>query len=157
MKYSKSNILYQDNPAFGIIIKLIFVMVPGVLLLGSIFYFSTGENTDATVLFFEAVLTGLIFRSVFPRSYQVYEDHLCIVLGWPFSFNIGFSEIKSIAITNKTTLSINFITKFAMNYVEIAKHRGFSVAITPRNYKDFVKYANEGFSRWVKESKQISD
>ena len=81
MNYSKSILLYQDKPSYGLLLKLIVLIVPVASLVGSIYLFSSGESADAIVLLVEAFVVGLIFWSVFPRSYRVYEDHLRIVLG----------------------------------------------------------------------------
>ena len=150
MNYSNSSPLYQDKPEYGFILKLILVIVPVALLVGSIYLLFSGESTDAPVLLVEAFVVGLIFWSIFPRSYQVYEDHLRIVLGGPFSVKVGFANIKSIRVTSRSTLSINFVTKFTKIYVEIAKKRGLGVTITPRNNDLFVKNANEALSQWIK-------
>ena len=150
MNYSKSRLLYQDEPVYGFLLKLIIMVVPVSLLVGSIYLLSSGESTDAIVLLVEAFIAGLIFWSVFPRKYQVYEDHLRIVLGGPFSVKVGFAEIKSIGVTSKLILSMNFVTKLTKSYVGINKKKGFSIAITPRDNDLFVKNANEALSQWVK-------
>ena len=149
MNYSKSLLLYQDELAYGLLMKLIILIAPVALLAGSIYLLSSGENTDAIVLLVEAFVVSSIFWSVFPRKYQVYEDYLRIVLGGPFSVKVGFADIKSIGVTSRLTFSINLVTKFTKSYVEIAKKRGFSVAITPRDNTLFVENANEALTQWV--------
>ena len=150
MHYSKSILLYQDEPTYGFLLRLIFIIVPVILLVGSIYLLSSGESTDAILLLVEAFIVGLIFWSVLPRSYQVYENHLCIVLGRPFSIKVGFSDIEAIGITSRLILSINFVTKFSKSYVEINKKKGFSIAITTKDYELFVENANKALSQWIK-------
>ncbi len=75
---------------------------------------------------------------------------MCIVLGGPFSVKVGFDKIKMIGITSRLTLSVNFVTKLTKNYVEIAKKRGLSIAITPGDNDLFVENANRALSQWVK-------
>ncbi|MFC1951852.1 PH domain-containing protein [Chloroflexota bacterium] len=150
MIYSKSTLLYQDEPEYGPLLKLIVLIVPVASLAGSIYLFSSGDSTDAITLLVEAFVVGLIFWSVFPRKYQVYEDHLRIVLGRPFSVKIGFDKIKKVEVTSRLTFSINFVTKFTRDCVEIAKKRGLSIAITPKDSDLFVENANEALSQWVK-------
>ncbi len=111
---------------------------------------SSGETTGATVLLVETFVVGLIFWSIFPRRYQVYQDHLRIVLGGPFSVKIRFEQIKTIEVTSGLTFSVNFVTEFTKSYVEIAKKRGLSVAITPRDKDLFVENANQALSQWMK-------
>ncbi|MFC2043960.1 PH domain-containing protein [Chloroflexota bacterium] len=130
--------------------KLIIVVIPVAILIGSISLFSSGNNADGLALLFELIIIGLIFWVVFPRRYQVYEDYLRIVLGGPFSVKVGFGNIKTIEVTSKQILSINFVTKLTKNYVEIAKKRGLSIAITPGDNDSFVENTNRALSQWVK-------
>lgn len=44
-----------------------------------------------------------------------------IVLGGPFSVKVGFQKIKAIRVTNRLTMSVNFITKLTKYSVEIVK------------------------------------
>ena len=150
MNYSNSSLLYQDKPEYGLLLKLIVMIVPVASLVGSIYLFSSGESTDAIVLLVEAFVVGLIFWSVLPRSYRVSSDHLRIVLGRPFSIKVRFDQIKTIDTTSRPIFSVNFVTKFTKSYVVVTKKRGLSVAITPRDNDLFVKNANEALSRWVK-------
>jgi hypothetical protein len=75
----------------------------------------------------ESFFIGLIFWVVFPRRYQVYEDHLRIVLGGPVAVKIGFDKIEMIGVTSKLTFGVNFVTKFTKSYVEIAQKKGLRV------------------------------
>ena len=149
MDYSKSVLIYQDNPAYGLTLKFVLGIVPVASLAESIYLLLSGESTDAILLLVEALVVSLIFWSVLPRSYQVYEDHLRIVLGGPFCIKVGFSQIESIRITSKITLSLNFVTKFVKNCVEINKKRGLSIAITPREKDMFIENANSAMSQWL--------
>ena len=121
MNYSKSLLLYQDEPAYGLILKLIIVIVLGVLLATNIYVLSLGDGSGGLALLVEALIIGFIFWIVFPRRYQVYEDHVRIVLDGPFSVKVGFDKIKTIGVTSRLTVSVNFVTKLTKSYVEIAK------------------------------------
>jgi hypothetical protein len=122
------------------------------MLVGSIIVFSQGDSKGGLVLLIEAQIIGLIFWSVFPRKYQVYEDHIRILLGSPFSVKVGFNKIKAIEITGRLTFGINFATKLTRNHIEIIKKRGMSINITPRDNDQFVENANEALKRWLKAS-----
>jgi hypothetical protein len=150
MRLSKSLLLYQDEPAYGLPLKLIFLVVPGLLLAASIVLRAVGEVTGSLVLLIEAFTIGLIFWAVFPRKYQVYEDHLRIALGGPFSVRIGFDSIKTVSVTNSFSLTVNLTTTLARSYVKIEKKRGFDVAITPRDRDLFVENANRALNQWIK-------
>ena len=152
MNYSKSLLLYQDEPTYGLLLKLLVVIMPVAMLAASIYVFSLGDSAGSLALLVEASIIGFIFWVVFPRRYQVYEDHVRIVLGGPFSEKVGFHKITTIGVTSRLTFSVNFVTKLTRNYVEIAKKRGLSIAITPRANDLFVENANRAFSQWVKTS-----
>jgi hypothetical protein len=147
--YSTSLLLYQDKPKYGLILKLI-IIIPVAFLVGSLYLYLSGDTSGSLALLPEAFIVGLIFWLVFPREYQVYEDHLRIVLGGPFSVKVGFQNIKAIRITSRTGLTVNFVTRIAKSYVEIAKKRGWSIAITPSANDSFVENANRALEQWLK-------
>lgn len=149
MDYSQSVLLYQDKPKYGLIMKLILI-IPVVLLALSIYLWSTGDAIVTLALLTEAVIIGLIFWFVLPREYQVYENHLRIVLGGPFSVKVGFQNIETIRITSRLSFNIHFTTTITRSYVEIAIKKGMSIAITPTDDESFVEKANQALSQWVK-------
>lgn len=150
MNYFKSVLLYQDKPAYGLFLKLIIVIMPVALLAASMYVLSLGDSFGGLVLLVETFIIGFIFWVVFPRKYEVYEDHVRIVLGGPFSVRVGFDQIKAIGLTSRLTFSVSFVTKLTKSHVEIAKKRGPSIAITPRATDLFVENANRALSQWVK-------
>lgn len=152
MNYSKSLLLYQDEPAYGLLLKLILVVVPGIVLAASLYLWSVGENSGGLVLLVEAFIISFIFLIVFPRKYQVYEDHLRIVLGGPFSVKIGFDKIKTIEVTSGLSFGVNFVTRMTKSHVVIVKKKGLSIAITPRANDSFVENANRALSQWERTS-----
>ena len=141
--------LYQDKPKYGLLLRLILIL-PLAFLVGSLYLCLSGDTSGSLALLFEAFIIGLIFWLVFPREYRVYQDHLRIVLGGPFSVKVGFQNIKAIRITSRTGLTVNFVTKTAKSYVEIAKKRGWSIAITPSANDSFVENANRALEQWLK-------
>jgi hypothetical protein len=149
MSYSKSLLLHQDEPAYGLLFRLIILAVPGILAASGIYLWSSGDSQGALALLFEAGFIGLIFWLVFPRRYLVYEDHLRIVLGGPFSMKIGFAGIKTIETTSRLSFNINFATRLAKSYVAIVRKKGLSIAITPRASDRFVEEANRALSNWT--------
>jgi hypothetical protein len=147
LNFSNNILLYQDKPKYGLLLKLVLI-IPAAFLVASIFLWLSGEIDGGIALFIEAIIVGLIFWFVFPRAYQVYEDHLRIVMGSPFSVKVRFQKIKTIRVTNRNSLTINFATKITQNYVEIAKKNGLSIAITPSDNDSFVENANQALNRW---------
>jgi len=148
--YSKSLLLYQEDVAQGLPLKLTIMVVPAALAAASIYLWSSGESAGGLALLAEAVCIGLIFLAVFPRRYQVYEDHLRIVLGGPFAVRIGFDRIARIEVTSKTALTINLVTRIAKTYVRIVRKSGFGIAITPKSNDGFVENGNRALSEWAR-------
>jgi len=151
VNYSQSVLLYQDKPKYGLPLKLILI-IPVILLASSIYLWSTGDAIGSLALLAEAFIIGLILWFVLPREYQVYENHLRIVLGGPFSVKVGFQNIKTIRITSRLSFTVNFTTTITKSYVEIAINKGMSIAITPTDKGSFVEKANLALSQWVKTS-----
>jgi hypothetical protein len=151
MNYSQSVLLYQDKPKYGLLLKLILI-IPVILLASSIYLWSTGDAFVSLALLTEAFIIGLILWFVLPREYQVYENHLRIVLGGPFSVKVGFQNIEAIRITSRLSFNVNFATRITKSYVEIAIKKGMSIAITPTDDKSFVEKANLALSQWIKTS-----
>ena len=148
MKYSRSLLLYQEDPAYGLLLKLILPIVPLLLLASAIYLQSRGEKDGAFVLFGETALVCLIFWIVFPRKYRVYEDHLSVALGGPLSLNVPFERVVSVEITNRTAFTVNYVTTIARTYVLIARKGALGIAITPKSYEAFVQNANLALNEW---------
>jgi hypothetical protein len=149
MDYSQSVLLYQDKPKYGLLLKLVLI-IPVILVTSSIYLWSTGDTFVGLILLIEAFIIGLIFWFVLPREYQIYENHLRIVLGGPFSVKVGFQNIEAIKITSRLSFNIHFTTRITRSYVEIAIKKGMSIAITPADDESFVEKANLALSQWIK-------
>ena len=61
MNYSKSLLLYQDKPTYGLILKLLVMIMPISMLAASIYIFSSGNSADGLALLIEAFIIGFIF------------------------------------------------------------------------------------------------
>ena len=149
MDYSQSVLLYQDKPKYGLPMKLI-LTIPVALLGSGIYLWSADDAMGGLALLAEALIVGVILWFVLPREYQVYENHLRIVLGGPFSVKIGFQNVETISITKRLAFTVNFATKITRTYVEIVVRKGMSIAITPADDGVFVEKANQALSQWSK-------
>jgi hypothetical protein len=151
MSYPTSRLLYEDEPA-GSIFKLLFVLVSLVLLAVSAYLWLSGDNSGGLSELVVAFVIGFVFWVVTPRRYQVYEDHLHLLLGGPFAVKIGFDQITSMGVTQSTGFhfTVNFTTTITNTYVRINKKKGLSVAITPKSNALFVENANRSLSQWQK-------
>ena len=152
--YSTSILLYQDKPRYGLLLKLILI-IPVAFLVGSLYLWLADDISGNLALLSQAFIIGLIFWFVFPREYQVYEDHLRIALGGPFSVKVNFQNVKTVRITNRTGLTVNFVTRITKIYVEIVKKKGWSIAITPTDNDSFVENANRASEQWVRTQREI--
>ena len=141
-------LLYQGEPAQGSLLKLLLLLLPTIFLIISVIFLSSGETAGGLVMMGDAFLIGLILWMILPRSYQVFEDRLRIVLGGPVAINIDFAQVKSIEVTNKSDLTVNFVTVITKNYVRIIKKRGMNIAITPEHSELFIDEANRALQRW---------
>ena len=144
--------LFQDEPYYGLFLRLLFLILPGGLATASLGLWSTGEEPASAVLLGEATIMGLIFWAVLPRAYQVFDNHLTIALGGSLSVRIGFEDIVKIEITDRASFGMNFTTDVRRKYVLISKKQGLSIAITPRNDPMFVENANNAFKQWTEKS-----
>ena len=149
MRYSTSVLLYQDKPKYGLLLTLVLI-IPAAFLVASLYLWLSGDTAGSLALLPQAFIIGLICWFVFPREYQVYEDHLRIAMGGPFSVKVGFQNIRTIRITGRTGLTVNFGTRITRSYVEIVKKRGWSIAITPTDNDAFVENANRALGQWLK-------
>ena len=149
MDHSTGMLLYQDRPEYGQLVKLT-SLIPVGLLLGGAYSWSSGEAEAGLVLFGEAFIIGLMLWVLFPRAYEVFEDHLRIVLGGPFSVKVAFENTRAIRITSKTLFTMNFVTRMTKSYVEIERKKGPSIAITPAAADSFVENANRALEQWAR-------
>jgi hypothetical protein len=142
-RYSSSVLLYQDKPAYDTVFKTLVAIVPIALLVGSLHLSSSGDYTGSVELLLGAFFIGFLFWAILPRAYQIYEDHIRIVLGGPFSVKVGFNEIGEIRVTSKANLGISFASRLTRKHVEITRARKMSIAITPKEPDLFVENANQ--------------
>ncbi len=147
MNYPDSFPLSEAKPAGGFALKLIIaVAISSVLALG-IYLWASGDEAGAWSLLAEALFILAIFRAVFPRSYQIYEDRIRIVLGL-FSVSIPFKDIETVKISNMASFTINFATAFTTRYILIKRRRGMSIVITPVSNELFAEEAGAALARW---------
>jgi|WetSurMetagenome_2_1015567.scaffolds.fasta_scaffold18724_2 hypothetical protein len=150
MSYSKRLLLYEEDVNYGNSLKIVFLILPTAFIVMSIYLWSTGESMGALALLAEAVIIGTVFLLILPRKYQIFEDHLRIVLGGPFSVKIGFDRIVRVEVTSKTALTINLVSRIAKTYVRIVRKNGLGLAITPKSNEEFVNNVQRALSDWAR-------
>jgi hypothetical protein len=152
---TKSNVIvFQDIPVYDPVTKysiagiIVLTIIAGIVLL----WF---DVLGAIIMFAVTGLDALIFWSVLPRRFLVYEDRLKIVLGWPFSINIPLNDIKQVRIADRDMASVylgmRFITS-SKNLVEIERIGGLSVLFSPSQSSTFVENLEQARSQYKEPS-----
>jgi len=149
-----SVLLYEDAPKYDSWLKLI---LGGVLaltfILGVIFIY---RDTEASIAMFGITLfDALLFKAILPRRYQIFEDRLKILLGWPFVINIHFSNVLEAkpACGRKAFAyrGLRFATS-TRNIVEIVRKKGLPLVISPANGDMFLEQLNQALSQSLSKS-----
>jgi hypothetical protein len=130
--------LVYDEPApyDGWLKYVIFGLPLLLVIIGIVLIKVDLEGTFAMIG--DAALVGAIFYFVMPRRFQIFEDRIKIVLARPFSISIPFSTIKELHPGSGYLYGgIKFATS-ARNVVEITRHRGMDIIISPANRDMFL-------------------
>lgn len=89
---------------------------------------------------------ALIFYFVLPKRYQLFDNKLRIVLGWPFGMDIRLSDIKEVRPSKGSDSLAMRRLKFATSSrtaTEIVRRNGWSVVISPSDREAFIQRVNE--------------
>ena len=147
-------VLYEDKPRYDLWLEAVVAFAPILcIVLGLLTYYGVlpAESEEETrtasiVLFAASAFVLLLFWAIFPRRYQILEDRIKIVLGRPFSFNIGFDTVKETrgAGGGKALAysGLRFVTS-TKSVVEIVRNRGMNVVISPSNRELFLEELNK--------------
>jgi len=126
-------------------LKLILGITLGLtLILGVVLLWT--DLVAALVVFGVTAFDGLLFYSIMPRRFQIFEDRLRIVLGSPFAFSIYFSTIKEVRSSSFSKAFAYWGVRFATstsNIVEIVRSEGWNVVISPVEKDVFVQRLTE--------------
>ena len=148
MKYSRKRsiyLLHEDRPYYDLWLKLIlggtlaFTLALGIILLPL-------DMLGAQIAFGVTLFDAWLFHAILPRRYQIFEDKIRIVLGYPFAFNINFSTIKEAKPASASKALAYWGIRFATStkgVVEIIRHKGLNVVISPRNGETFLENLNQ--------------
>lgn len=108
---------------------------------GSIVTFTQSQTDGLTLLAITAFYI-LLFYSILPRKFQIYEDRLRVALGNPFGFSIRLSNIKQARAGSGSKAffygGIRFATS-SKSIVEIIRRKGMSIVISPANRDIFLE------------------
>ena len=149
-----SYLIYEDNAQYDLWLKLILGGSLAVTLILGFVLLST-DLVAAWICFGVTVFDALLFNAVLPKRYQIFQDKLRIVLGRPFAFNIPLSTIKEVRSASGARAfayqGIRFATSMR-TVVEIIRHKGWNVVISPANRDMFVEQLNQA----LKEQAELS-
>ncbi len=138
-------LVYEDSPRYDLWLKLTlgsvlaYTLVLGIVLLSI-------DLMGAWILFGVTVFDGILFHAILPRRYQIFRDRVRIVLGRPLALNIPFSTIKEFRSAAGSRAFVYSGVRFATSsrsVVEIVRHRGLNVVISPANRDMFLEQANQ--------------
>jgi hypothetical protein len=150
-KMSKSTyLIYETGSDYDRWQKLIFIAIPSIfLVIGLVMLLES--TADAAALFAIAILEALLFHSIAPRKFQLFEDRLRIVLGKPFAFSISLATIKDIRPASSVKSHIYWGVRWATsshNVVEIVRRRGWNMVISPSNRETFLEQVNDALKAY---------
>ena len=148
MKHSSSrslHLLHEHRPRYDAWLKLIlggtlaFTLALGITLLPV-------DMLGAQIVFGVTLFDALIFHAVLPRRYQIFEDRMRIILGYPFAVTIHFSTIKKAKQTSGSKALVCWGIRFATStkgVVEIIRYKGLKLVISPHDAGTFLENLNQ--------------
>lgn len=137
--------LYEDRARYDYWLRLILFGIPLILL--SIGIILMPEDREGAIAVFSGSLfIVFLFYLVLPKKYQIFEDKLKILLGWPLYVDISLANISDSQITSGRKVFAYWGIRFATSsksVVEIIRKRGLNIVISPSNGPLFVDRLNE--------------
>lgn len=138
-------LLHEEKAESAAWLKVIFI-IPFGLFVGAIIFALNRDLEAFYTLMGEAALLALLFYFIMPRSYQIYQDRLRIVLGSPFGINIPLSTIKEARHASGVKAYAYSGVRFATSsryVVEISRNKGMNYVISPQNGEIFLEQLNQ--------------
>jgi hypothetical protein len=104
------------------------------------------DKEGAIAMISGSLLIMFLFYLVLPKKYQIFEDKLKILLGWPLHIDLSLANISDSQITTGRKVFAYWGLRFATSsksVVEIIRKRGLNIVISPSNALLFVDRLNE--------------
>ena len=144
-KAETRNPVYEDTPKYDLWLKLILGGVLALPLISGIALLPT-DLLGAWVMLGVTAFNALLFHSILPRRYQIFQEKIRIVLGQPFAINIPLSTIKMArpAPGSKALVygGIRFATSLS-SVVEIVRSKGLNIVISPAHRDAFLEHLGQ--------------
>ena len=137
--------LYEDRARYDYWLRLILFGIPIVLLTRGIILIRE-DPEGAITMFSGSLFIIFLLYLVLPKKYQIFDDKLKILLGWPLYVDIPLANISDSQITLGRRAFVYWGIRFATSsksVVEIVRKRGLNIVISPRNRLLFVDRLKE--------------
>jgi hypothetical protein len=137
--------LHEDRARYDYWLQLILFGIPLILLTVGIILIPE-DREGAIAMFGGSLFVVFLFYLVLPKKYQIFEDKLKILLGWPLYVDISLTNISDSRITSGSKVFAYWGIRFATStksVVEIIRKRGLNIVISPSNGPLFVDRLNE--------------
>jgi hypothetical protein len=89
-----------------------------------------------------AGLALLALWAVLPRAFELWPDHIRIVLGWRWDLNIPLNTIAEVLPAKGVAPWIGFRAMFATSFktpVQIRRTKGMTIVLSPNNPVEFME------------------
>lgn len=137
---ASSSLLYEVRPRIDLWLKTIIAGVLAMTLAVGVWLLWV-DAVGAGVVLGVTLFDGLLFRAIIPRRYQVYDDRLKIVLGWPFAMNIPLRNIVEAKPAPGHKAWVYWGLRLATStrgVVEVVRRRGLDMVISPADRDAFL-------------------
>jgi hypothetical protein len=104
------------------------------------------DQEGAIAMFSGSLFLIFLFYLVLPKKYQIFEDKLRILLGWPLYVDISLANISDSQITSGRKVFVYRGIRLATSsksVVEIIRKKGLNIVISPSDRLLFVDRLNE--------------
>ena len=145
--------LYEDHASYDYWLRLILFGIPLILLTVGLILIPE-DKEGATAMISGSLIILFLFYLVLPKKFQVFEDKLRMVLGWPLHIDLSLANISESQITTGRKVFAYWGLRFATSsksVVEIIRKKGLNIVISPSNAQLFVDKLNE-----AREQQQIT-
>ena len=140
-----NNLLYEDIPKYDFWLKSILGGVLALTFILGVILISDDIGV-ALVLFGVTLFDALLFKTILPSRFQIFEDRLRIVLGWNLAHNIPLSNIVDARSVSSSKVFAYWGIRFATStrfVVEIVCKKGLNVIISPSKGDIFLEQLNQ--------------
>ena len=131
--------------------RAVIIGAPSVTFTLAIAYLAIRDWDAGAALLGVAIVASGVYWSVLPRAYVLEADRLLIVLGWPWALNLPFNTIDEFRPGRFLDALRYWGLRFAPSVrapVEVKRHKGFSVVITPVDREAFLEAAQRALEMY---------